>query len=150
MAGPFIKRVLLRLIERAVTSWRLAHLQKYQQSFNAINIPKPKGISKHVITVILPCKLFYRLNCLENADFDNIPWFLVTSSDSFLSWEELLLAESRIIQQCHGDIYQRHPAVLAKKQRLVSLCYGLLITVISCLIWRLTALFLLGCNSLFL
>lgn len=75
MAGPFTNSALLRLIETALTSRRLAHLQKYQKSFNAINIQKPKGISKHVITVMLSCKMFISTELFGNADFDNIASF---------------------------------------------------------------------------
>lgn len=130
MAGPFINWVLLRLIEPAVTSRRLAHLQKYQQSFNAINIPKPKGISKHVITVMLSSKMFYQLNCLENADFDNIAWFLVTSLDSFLNWKEVLECRQKENTAASGDIYQRRSVASAKNSRNVFPC-GLLMTNIT-------------------
>lgn len=65
MAEPFINWVLLRLIETAATSGRLAHT-KYQQGFNAIDIRKPQ---RHFNTCNHCCaKMFIYTELSGNAD----------------------------------------------------------------------------------
>lgn len=114
MAGPFIGRALLRLMGTAVKSARLAHLRKYQQSFNAINIPpkKPEGISKHAITAMFSCgkeekKMFTSTQLFANADFDNVTPFSNKSLDSFAQLTRTSGCRQKENTAAAGDIFKR-------------------------------------------
>lgn len=50
----------------------------------------PKGISKHVMTAMLSCKMFISTELFGNAEFDSATPFPGKSLDSFLNWKELL------------------------------------------------------------
>lgn len=126
MAGPFINWVLLRWIETAVTSSRLAHLQNINKALMPSTSKNPKGISKHVITVMLSCKMFKSTELFRKCRL----W--QHRSISCHKFRQLLqLKRSSWCRQKENTAYEGLSVASTKKYKHGSLSRGLLISDIT-------------------